>query len=90
MVVPGSSRIFPLQKPLDHSPPIPRWQLVFPPEVTHVWPAYIGVQVRTCQNQANAQAKDEAEAGIESWISDQSTTGSLIAERFTCIRGRRH
>ena len=40
------ARTFPLKQPKGHKPPVPRWLLKLPDQVSHVYTIYVGVQCR--------------------------------------------
>ncbi|GIZ38923.1 hypothetical protein CKM354_000232200 [Cercospora kikuchii] len=61
-VEPIESRTYPLKRPNGHKPPVPRWTLKLPREVSHVYTLYIGVQ----SHKNEAQKRQEAEEIIDS------------------------
>ncbi|KAK0385485.1 hypothetical protein NLU13_6665 [Sarocladium strictum] len=82
-----TARRYPLAKPPNHSPPVPRWQLVFPPDRTTVFTAYVGVQTHPGSVDTTLESKRQAASEIESWISAAPDDGPIAVERFVCLRG---
>lgn len=81
------TRTYPLQRPPNHQPPVPRWQLVLPQSTNYVFVACIGVQHHGDGAKWEMSAVTEVEETIESWRT--STTGDepSASERFRCIQG---
>lgn len=77
-----SERTYPLKKPKDHKPPVPRWSLRFPDIVTHIYTLYIGVQ---CHRQ-NIDARKRAEQVIDSLLSSHGSDGP-ITDTFRVTNG---
>ncbi|KAL2204568.1 putative phenylacetaldoxime dehydratase family protein [Sarocladium strictum] len=82
-----ATRKYPLQRPPNHKPPVPRWQLVFPSDVTRVFTAYVGVQLHAQPCDAVLRSKSDLEASIKAWALDRTDDGPLASEQFTCIDG---
>ena len=48
-------RQYPLKKPAGHKPPVPRWTLKLPADVSHLYTLYIGVQGRDGESVAGVE-----------------------------------
>ncbi|KAL6860696.1 hypothetical protein ACO1O0_004729 [Amphichorda felina] len=79
-------RTYPLKRPDGHQPPVPRWQLIFGPGLTHVRAAYIGVQRHVDTNDATAAA-DLAVRSVQSWIGGDTQDDHPVVEEFHLIDG---
>ncbi|KAK5994635.1 Phenylacetaldoxime dehydratase-like protein [Cladobotryum mycophilum] len=79
-------RTYPLVKPKDHRPPIPRWSLKFPNEATHVYTAYLGVQWHS-KSPATIQAALQAIHATRSWIDNNASDPSFAFESFNFLDG---
>ncbi|KAE8389564.1 hem-containing dehydratase protein [Aspergillus alliaceus] len=76
-------RIFPLRRPKNHVPPMPRWLAQFPDNLDKVFTAYIGVQ-----QHPGAQAElPQCHAAIELWLSQNRNTAPASVERFRVLDG---
>ncbi|KAH8175152.1 heme-containing dehydratase domain-containing protein [Sarocladium implicatum] len=80
-------RFYPLKWPQDYKPPVPRWQLVLPSDLSHVFIAYVGIQCHGDGAEAEGTAKVEMEKAIESWLSSTNGDEPAAVESFKCIRG---
>lgn len=75
-------RTYPLKKPKDHKPPVPRWSLKFPNTVTHIYTLYVGVQC----HRNNIAAREKAEQAIDS-ILDSPKSDRPIIDTFRVTNG---
>ena len=80
------ARTYPLKRPDGHQPPVPRWQLIFPPDVAHVHVAYIGIQRRADTEQAS-EAADLATQSVRRWLKKGTEDGPAAVEEFDLIDG---
>lgn len=81
-----AARIYPLQRPENHQPPVPRWQLVFGPGITHVYAVYVGVQRHDGTREAGL-AGDLACKAVRSWLDGCAGAGMPVTEEFDVIDG---
>ncbi|KAL0933643.1 phenylacetaldoxime dehydratase [Colletotrichum truncatum] len=79
------SRTYPLRQPKNHKPPIPRWQLVLPEDVDHLFTAYVGVQPHSDVSEGSEAVK-EAIASIQAWL-DSDSDRPLANECFNHLDG---
>ncbi|KAJ2977020.1 hypothetical protein NQ176_g4604 [Zarea fungicola] len=77
-------RIYPLRKPPGHKPPITRWKLALPSGTSHVFTAYIGVQLHA-KDTAATMAKSQVSSAIQSWLSAADAPSAV--EKFAVIDG---
>ncbi|KAH7163478.1 heme-containing dehydratase protein [Dactylonectria estremocensis] len=84
--MPSPERKYPLRKPENHVPPIPRYQLVLGTEKDSVHTAYIGIQQHARSEDAT-DARTEAIRAIESWLHYQHPEGPQASESFTLLDG---
>ncbi|KAG5999220.1 hypothetical protein E4U21_007225, partial [Claviceps maximensis] len=85
-----AGRKYPLRQPPDHHPPVPRWQLVLPDDVTRIFTAYIGVQVRGGPDDADTTRQDalqKASARIKTWLQTASAHAPQAVEGFRVEQG---
>ncbi|KAK7408544.1 hypothetical protein QQX98_009305 [Neonectria punicea] len=82
----SSERTYPLYKPKNHVPPVPRWQLVLGADKERVHTAYIGVQQHS-QNEDSANARLQALQAVDSWLHHQADDGPLASETFNFLDG---
>ncbi|KAF9699893.1 hypothetical protein EKO04_002095 [Ascochyta lentis] len=77
-------RLYPFRKPKNHRLPVPRYTLDLPPQVTHVYTSYIGVQQHS-DDAAVTQAKTQACQEVAEWL--QSNDGPSTFESFALLDG---
>ncbi|KAI3319049.1 heme-containing dehydratase protein [Xylariaceae sp. AK1471] len=77
-------RTYPLRKPANRPIPIPKYQLLFGSDPSHVYTAYIGLQQHS-SDQTTSEAKDQIASDIETWI--QAEDGPSASELLTLIGG---
>ncbi|PSN60706.1 putative phenylacetaldoxime dehydratase family protein [Corynespora cassiicola Philippines] len=82
----NSARLYPLKRPNNHKPPIPRWKLNLPDDLSNIYTAYIGVQNHLASLASSASTR-KAVLGIESWLKKEENLSSLISESFTVLDG---
>ncbi|KFH41229.1 Phenylacetaldoxime dehydratase-like protein [Hapsidospora chrysogenum ATCC 11550] len=80
-------RTYPLRRPDGHQPPVPRWQLVFGSEVTHVHVAYIGVQQQHSDTEEAIKAGEQAMDAVRGWADQETEDGCAVMEEFDVING---
>ncbi|KPM37341.1 hypothetical protein AK830_g9243 [Neonectria ditissima] len=81
-----SERPYPLQKPKNHVPPVPRWQLVLGSDKKRVHTAYIGIQQHS-QVEDFENTRLQAIEAIESWLHHTADDRPLASESFTFLDG---
>ncbi|KAH7171398.1 heme-containing dehydratase protein [Dactylonectria macrodidyma] len=79
-------RKYPLRKPKNHVPPIPRYQLVLGTEKDSVHTTYIGIQQHSRSKDAT-NARVEAIRAVESWLHHQDNERPQASESFTLLDG---
>ncbi|KAH7371534.1 heme-containing dehydratase protein [Pyrenochaeta sp. MPI-SDFR-AT-0127] len=77
-------RVYPLRKPENHRPPIPRWRLILPHGTSHVYTTYMGLQQRSGSPEA-LNAEIQARQAFEEWLG--TSDGPSAYETFTLIDG---
>lgn len=80
----GQPRTYPLRKPENHKPPVPRWKLVLDDDLHQIHTAYIGVQQHESKNPAS-QARAEASDAIRAWLGQNDQPAAT--EDFSLIAG---
>ncbi|KAK3674708.1 hypothetical protein LTR78_005430 [Recurvomyces mirabilis] len=65
-------RQYPLKKPAGHKPPVPRWTLKLPEDVSHIYTLYVGVQSR------DGKDASEVEKTIEQGLNDGTDKPAAI------------
>lgn len=58
----GEERTFPLKKPKGHRPPVPRWSLKLPKDITQIYTLYVGVQSHSANQSLREQAQSKIDA----------------------------
>lgn len=79
-------RTYPLQKPKNHVPPVPRYQLVLGTETDQVQTAYLGIQQHSKSEDAT-NARTQAIKIIETWLHSQDDERPSASEAFTLLDG---
>lgn len=79
------ARVYPLNQPPGHEPPIPRWKLQLPEGVERVFTTYVGVQAHS-QDFAALAAAQEATKTLKQWIQNPDHA-PLLAEDFSVDAG---
>ncbi|KAF4981263.1 hypothetical protein FZEAL_2889 [Fusarium zealandicum] len=82
----SENRVYPLKRPQNHQPPVPRWQLAFENGVDHVFTAYIGIQQRS-RSKGASEAKAQAEEFIIAWLGEEVSDRPTASESFSMIDG---
>ncbi|KAE8149792.1 hem-containing dehydratase protein [Aspergillus avenaceus] len=77
------TRTFPLRRPLNHVPPVPRWQARFPDHREKVFTAYIGVQ----QHAGPGTGWHQCVTNIERSLSEGLLGAPASVERFQLLGG---
>ncbi|KAM5354258.1 hypothetical protein ACJ41O_000908 [Fusarium nematophilum] len=81
----SQDRTYPLNKPPNHRPPIPRWQLVLQgASVVHT--AYIGIQQHST-NEGATQARAQAGDAVKQWLGQDTPDRPAASESFLLIDG---
>ena len=78
-------RKYPLTQPSKWVPPVPRWQLKLPEEVTEIFTTYIGIQ-QHASNSSIDIARDHAIDQIENWLKELSHK-PVVIDTFTVREG---
>jgi hypothetical protein len=81
-----TERVHPLRKPENHQPPVPRFQVIFDDEVTHVYTAYAGVQLHGAGSDAGDAFSAASKALIDTFGGGQDGKPDA-SERFVTIDG---
>lgn len=79
-------RTYPLRRPINHRPPIPRWHLVLGDGIDRVFTAYVGVQQHSRDSLSNAAAS-KLVAAINECLNQENGHAPLAFETFTVIDG---
>ncbi|EFQ86775.1 hypothetical protein PTT_17872 [Pyrenophora teres f. teres 0-1] len=77
-----TTRVYPLRKPPNHQPPIPRWKLSLPSHVDQDFISYIGIEQHDGSDAAR-QAKQQITRSIQDWKTLQQYGYMLLAQRNT-------
>ncbi|OGM47209.1 putative phenylacetaldoxime dehydratase family protein [Aspergillus bombycis] len=77
------ARRFPLHRPANHVPPIPRWYTHFANGLDRVFTAYIGIQRHNGLDTGQTQCL----AAIERWLAGNQNSAPAAVERFRVIDG---
>ncbi|KAE8378033.1 hem-containing dehydratase protein [Aspergillus bertholletiae] len=77
------TRRYPLRRPANHVPPIPRWHARFANGLDKVFTAYIGVQRHNGLDTGLTQCL----AAIDLWLTESQTNAPTAVERFRVIDG---
>ncbi|KAK2591576.1 hypothetical protein QQS21_010727 [Conoideocrella luteorostrata] len=80
-----AARTHPLRQPPNHKPPVPRWQLVLPGNVTRIFTAYIGIQPRS--GTTAKAVLDQVSSRVEAWLHEESPSRPQTAESFVVLDG---
>ncbi|KAF1360404.1 hypothetical protein EJ07DRAFT_115092 [Lizonia empirigonia] len=78
-------RLYPLRKPKNYRLPVPRYTLVLPKRVTHIYTSYIGVQ-QHAQDGATTRAKAQVCRDVKEWFNGKD--GPSASESFALLDGR--
>lgn len=78
-------RKYPLNQPKNFEPPVPRWSLVLPESVSHIYTTYIGIQKHTTTPSATATYTQALHA-FDFWLNDPSD-GPSCTDAFTVVDG---
>ncbi|KAF2148268.1 hypothetical protein K461DRAFT_282700, partial [Myriangium duriaei CBS 260.36] len=80
-------RLYPKKQPPNHKPPVPRWTLKFPNDITNVFTAYVGAQWYGAAN--DRDGLDSAIQGIQKWLHNLPDSYRPIwTERFVVEHGQ--
>ncbi|KAH7090819.1 heme-containing dehydratase protein [Paraphoma chrysanthemicola] len=74
------ARTYPFHKPKNHRVPIPRWTLLLPGHVTHVYTTYIGIHQHD-DEQETTESVRSAISTIQAWLANSN--GPATFESFT-------
>ncbi|GIC84270.1 phenylacetaldoxime dehydratase family protein [Aspergillus udagawae] len=82
-------RVFPLQQPKGHRPPVPRWMAQFPADIDRVFTAYIGVQRLEAQTDESSltESVNAAVESIQRWMVEDASSAPASIEQFQVLDG---
>ncbi|KAL7778339.1 hypothetical protein CFE70_007838 [Pyrenophora teres f. teres 0-1] len=72
-----TTRVYPLRKPPNHQPPIPRWKLSLPSHVDQDFISYIGIEQHDGSDAAR-QAKQQITRSIQDWVTASSAESETL------------